>query len=498
MTGILGGKYEILGQIGRGGTGKVYLARDRHLERLVVIKESSKELLLTELELLKELRHPGLPLVYDCFRQEVCLEEDFLEQVCSSEEGLPDRPQQKNSCQESIFLVMEYIEGMSLRRYLETYGRVPEEQVLKWAQELCRILAYLHGRCPAIIYRDLKPENIMIRQDGTLKLIDFGGALAYAWGSERQALCAGTAGYAPKEQWEQTKGDVTWDIYGMGAVLHEMLTGVSPCRPPYGRRSVLEYDKTLSSAWDRIISVCTAGEASDRYQSAAQLLGELRRLEQSAWERLKEGLFCHSSRSRFRFLLDLFAGIWRRIKELLLLIFGAYTAFCFILPLIEGIPETSIPFPYLEKPLLFLMVTLVLYLIFFGNRRKRKVMLRQEKNIWLTEKKFSGLICLLFLLTGQVFFPGVLGFLAPKAYAGEGPESLWVEMRDEQGRKMLLKEDAVYVTKNQVRFELPAKRLPDEELALRLVAVGEDGRAYSSRIFYIRGEKEKTQAGDLN
>ena len=274
MTGILGGKYEILGQIGRGGTGKVYLARDRHLERLVVIKESSKELLLTELELLKELRHPGLPLVYDCFRQEVCLEEDFLEQVCSSEEGLPDRPQQKNSCQESIFLVMEYIEGMSLRRYLETYGRVPEEQVLKWAQELCRILAYLHGRCPAIIYRDLKPENIMIRQDGTLKLIDFGGALAYAWGSERQALCAGTAGYAPKEQWEQTKGDVTWDIYGMGAVLHEMLTGVSPCRPPYGRRSVLEYDKTLSSAWDRIISVCTAGEASDRYQSAAQLLGD--------------------------------------------------------------------------------------------------------------------------------------------------------------------------------------------------------------------------------
>ena len=68
MAEILNDKYEVLKLIGRGGVGKIYLARDLHLQRLVVIKESRKEYLLTEMELLKELRHPGLPLIYDCFR----------------------------------------------------------------------------------------------------------------------------------------------------------------------------------------------------------------------------------------------------------------------------------------------------------------------------------------------------------------------------------------------------------------------------------------------
>lgn len=508
MTGILDDKYEVLEQIGCGGAGKVYLARDMHLERLVVIKESREELLLTEIELLKELIHPGLPLIYDCFKreiplQEISLQENFLQENTFQEEisqegTFQEGTFQERTFQERTFLVMEYIEGMSLRRYLDKHGRVEEGQALKWAMELCRILTYLHGRHPAIVYRDLKPENIMICQDGRLKLIDFGGALQCASGSEREALCVGTAGYAPEEQWKQTKGDVTWDIYGLGAVLHEMLTGASPLHPPYERRPIQEYDRSLSGAWDRIISVCTAKEADCRYRSADLLLQDLQKLEQSGWERLKEGLLRRNPRSCL--WVDFFVRVCQKLKSSIIWLSGIYTAFCFSQPLIRGIPETSIPFPYLEKPLFFLMITLILYLLFFGNKRKRSILRHQEKNVWLTEKKFSGLISLLLLMVGQasvIVFPD---FRMPEVYAEEQVESLWVEMRDDQGRKMLLKQDAVYVTDDKVRFELPAGRLPEQELALRLVAVGEDGTAYSSRVFYIRGETQEgeTQERELN
>ena len=130
MAEILNDKYEVLKLIGRGGVGKVYLARDLHLQRLVVIKESRREYLLTEMELLKELRHPGLPLIYDCFRRtENCSEENSLPESSPQEGTL-----QESSFQESSFLVMEYIEGMSLREYLDKYGKAPEKQALKWAK----------------------------------------------------------------------------------------------------------------------------------------------------------------------------------------------------------------------------------------------------------------------------------------------------------------------------------------------------------------------------
>lgn len=471
MAEILNDKYEVLKLIGRGGVGKVYLARDLHLQRLVVIKESRKEYLLTEMELLKELRHPGLPLIYDCFRRtENCSEENSLPESSPQEGTLRESSFRESSFRESSFLVMEYIEGMSLREYLDKYGKAPEKQALKWAMEICTILEYLHGRHPAVIYRDLKPENIMIRQDGAIKLIDFGGALQYACGKDREAMCVGTAGYSPRQQWQQTKGDVTWDIYGMGAVLHEMLTGVSPCRPPYKKRSVLEYDRSLSGVWDKIICTCTAQEPAGRYQSVGRLMQELQKLERSRRKELKEGLS------------------W---KNLILSVSCGYTALCFSLPLIEGIPETSFPFPYLEKPLFSLMITLLLTLFLYGSGRKRRVLRRQEKNIWLTEKKFSGLLSLLLLLAGPAWAWGKPLDMAARAYAKEEAQSLWVEMRDDQGRKLLLKEGAVYVTDDRVRFELPAQRLPDQELALRFVAVGEDGITYSSRVFLIKGETQK-------
>lgn len=439
MERILFYKYELIRQIGSGGAGRVYLAYDRHLKRLAAVKESRQDMSLTEMEFLRELEHPGLPVVYDYFEE-----------------------------QGSAFLVLEYIEGMTLRQYLDRHKRVKERQAVKWAVDLCRILKYLHGRHPAIIYRDLKPENIMVRQDGELKLIDLGGAIRYACGRKCEDMCAGTIGYCPREQWKETRGDVTWDIYALGAVLHEMLTGDPPTRPPYERHPLSEYDKSLTGALNKIIWRCTGEKGADRYQSV---------------EQVEKALLDYRKR-------NLPQKIWGVIKRMIITAFASGTTVSFILPLLRGIPEDQFPFPYLKKPLFFLLVTSFLYLIFFKLKSKRNFLQRQEKNIWLTQKQFSGLLSFFLFLGAGILNIGIFGMTVPVVHAGDEAQQLWVEMRDEDGRKLLLKNDAVYITDDCVRFELPAERLPEEELSLQMIAVSENGTIYSSRIFLIRAQED--------
>lgn len=447
MNRVLFYKYEVLRPIGAGSTGTVYLARDLHLDQLVAVKESTEEFLLPETALLKELDHPGLPRVYDCFRQ-----------------------------QEYTYLVMEYVEGMTLRQYLDKHGRVSERQAVRWAIDLCRVLGYLHGRHPAVIYRDLKPENIMIRPDGGLKLIDLGGTQRDTWGKKKEELCVGTPGYCPMKQRGSRHAGRKWDLYGLGAVLHEMLTGVNPTRQPYERRPVSEYDRALSGDLDRIIRSCMSENDKERYQSM---------------EQAEDELLHYPAKRRWRFLCQ-------TIQKALLALTGAGTVFGLILPLLRGIPDNQIPFPYLVRPFSFLTITLFLYLVFYKTKRKKQYLRRQEKNIWLTEKKFSGFFLLFFTLffSALVLDGTSVVFPASFVWAEERQEILWVEMRDESGRKLLLKNDAVYMTSDRVRFELPAGRLPGKELSMQIVAVDEDGERYSSRIFRIQAQEKED--GSLN
>ena len=445
MGWVLFQKYEILEQLGKGGAGRVFLARDKNLNRLVAVKERAAQEadFGREVELLKELRHSGLPEIYDFFREE-----------------------------ESDYLVMEYVEGISLRKYLERNERVPEVLAVKWALELCEILIYLHNRKPAIIYRDLKPENIMIRPDGSIKLIDLGAALRCGFGEERELLCMGTPGYSPKEQWQGTKGDKTWDIYGLGAVLHEMLTGENPMFPPYERRPLREYDRGLSGGLEQNVERCTSESPMDRYQNA---------------EQLKEAL-CHPGR------IGSFQQICWQLKRVIVSVSFLLAVLSVMLPLLKGVPEEEIPLPFLKVPLVLFGIWIFLRCILLrwshsGRKRAGYFLQKQEKKIWLTGKKFSGLYVLLFFLLG-----GVCGMQLPAGnvvYAGENEGKLWVEMRDEQGRKLLLKDGAVYKPEVSVRFELPVFRLPEEEIRLQMVAEGQDGSVYCSRVFLIDGGVKK-------
>lgn len=264
MKKLLMGKYELREQIGEGGSGIVYLAWDRHLERFAAVKEEKKAAdfgkggaLKTEMEMLKALNHPMLPAVYDYFYEE------------------------------NQYLVLEYIQGESLHNLIEREGSIPEKQVCEWGIQLLELLSYMHEQKPPVIYRDLKPDNIIVCPDGNLRVIDLGAAFWSRYDGRRQEELAGTIGYAAPEQLREKKegidgenfgkADERSDIYTFGATLYHMLTGYDPSKPPYGMRPVRCMNPEVSSGIERIVNKCIETEPSKRYQSAEEIQRDLQR-----------------------------------------------------------------------------------------------------------------------------------------------------------------------------------------------------------------------------
>ncbi|MCM1088614.1 MAG: serine/threonine protein kinase [Muribaculaceae bacterium] len=259
MEKVLAGKYELQRQIGEGSGGIVYLAWDRHLERPVAVKSQKLpenpadcDMLRREMEMLKTLKHPMLPEVYDFFWEE------------------------------TSYLVMEYIQGMNLYQMIEKEGAIAEEQACEWALQIIDLFSYLHSHKPPVIYRDLKPRNMMVCPDGKLRVVDLGTAFFFRYSERRMVGMAGTFGYAAPEQLgdaENTmvKADERSDIYTFGATLYHMLTGFDPSLPPYGIRPVRTMNPALTSGIEWIVRRCTQVEPSKRYQSMKEVKADLER-----------------------------------------------------------------------------------------------------------------------------------------------------------------------------------------------------------------------------
>lgn len=351
-------KYEIIGSIGRGKQGEVFLARDMHLDRLAAVKICSArgntmteedgaerekdpaDQMIREAGFLKELEHPCLPAVYDFFQTE------------------------SRSC-----LAMEYVEGITLRDYLKKNQTVPVQQAVKWAVSLCEVLSYLHERGQEVVYRDLKPENIMIRPDGNIKLIDLGGALCYTDSLYEAGTLAGTPGYCPHEQWKEKRGDITWDIYSLGVVLHEMLTGIHPSGMSCALLPIRGYDKSLPAGLEKVVATCTAEKRENRYQNM---------------EQVKEALL-HYDR------VGIGGKLWWKMKKCMVYGFFLSAFGTMMIPLLRGVPESEIPFPFLKNPILLTLAAIGLKFLLFDRRRAQGAFWKQEKNVRLTGKKFFGL-----------------------------------------------------------------------------------------------------------
>ncbi|MDD3824892.1 MAG: protein kinase [Anaerolineae bacterium] len=221
-TPLQGGRYQIIGQLGHGGMGAVYLARDMELfGRLCVVKQMrpffasqterrrAEEDFKREAEVLARLNQPGHPRIPEVYGYFV--------------EGLDQ------------FLVMKYIEGESLERRLERLNDpLSETEVVRCGQEVANALVYLHSRKPRpVIHRDIKPANIIVDPEDRVWLVDFGLARAAVSSGARvmvaggKTVAAGTPGYTPLEQW-QMQPTVKSDVYALGATMHHLLTASDP------------------------------------------------------------------------------------------------------------------------------------------------------------------------------------------------------------------------------------------------------------------------------
>lgn len=211
-------RYNILKKLGTGGSGSVYKAYDtKHSNQLVALKEISlarfplharieaTDAFHHEADLLLQLHHPGLPHLYEqCYHGE------------------------------QWYLVLDFIAGETLEDYQnkKPNKRLVIDEVFNIGLQLCNVLEYLHAHQPPIVFRDLKPSNVILGPEEKVYLIDFGIARFFKPGQSKDTMALGSPGYAAPEQYGKTQSSPRTDIYGLGAVLHQLLTGKDPSEAP--------------------------------------------------------------------------------------------------------------------------------------------------------------------------------------------------------------------------------------------------------------------------
>lgn len=277
--GIRLGKYRLIKPLGQGGEGSVWLAEDESLLRMAALKhlwDGDEARIRNEAAFLRDLRHPMLPVVYDLFRAGGSVAgRVFLQNGCDGTDG----ERVVEPAGDGWFLAMEYIDGISLHKYIEDKGRVEEEQARLWAASLLDVLSYLHTRKTPVIYRDLKPDNIIVCRDGDIRLVDFGAAVFRSFGEGRDGGTAYTEGYAAPEQKGMAGGrayaDERSDIYAFGKILYYIVTGADPGVPPFTALPAFLYNPLLSGELERVIERCICVKPEERYQVVGEVLADL-------------------------------------------------------------------------------------------------------------------------------------------------------------------------------------------------------------------------------
>jgi serine/threonine-protein kinase len=260
MQGKILGNYRVLKKIGEGGMGAVYLARDVGLEREVAVKVISPEL----------ARNPGLMAR---FRVEAIAQARLNH---SNIVTIHSFEQQKDI----YYIVMEYVEGKTLKEMIKEKGNIPVKQALTIFSGLLGGIAYAHRK--GVLHRDIKPANIFITPDETVKIGDFGIAkVSGIDGLTRVGSTIGTPLYSSPEQIRGEKMGPGTDIYSLGVTLYEMLTGVQPFKTGSGsdfeiQQAHLEktpgnpssLNSAVFSKLDAIVLKSLAKSPSERFYSA--------------------------------------------------------------------------------------------------------------------------------------------------------------------------------------------------------------------------------------
>jgi serine/threonine protein kinase len=266
--------YEIIRILGQGGMSRVYLATDLAEQRKVVLKFPNDDMI-------------GDIAVFERYRREAeigsRLNHPHVQHLLNTDEKRHEE-----------YLVVEYIEGQTLRKILEEREGepLPPDEALRITRQICDALAYCHEH--GVYHRDIKPENIMLQDDGSVKIIDFGiallqGARRVTWRGLSSTM--GTPDYMSPEQLRGERGTAGSDIYAVGIMLYEMLCGRTPFdgenvfavmnqHVSHDPPSILQYNAQLSPALVTVVMHAIRRDPEKRYKSMRDVLADLDHLEQ--------------------------------------------------------------------------------------------------------------------------------------------------------------------------------------------------------------------------
>ncbi len=264
---IIGGTYQIIDEIGKGGVGVIYRAYHLNLQKYVVVKKIKDHYAGVleargEADILKSLHHSCLPQVYD-----------FLQ------------------VHHEIYTVMDYIDGHDLKYYIDWGYRFEEATLWYWLKQLCEVLEYLHNH--GILHLDIKPANIMLTEEGNIYLIDFNISLA----GEGNDLSGISQYYASPEQYRKWQCllygtldkegslDGRTDLYSLGATFYHLMTGVQPCSELSSMIPIKNFQIGYSEQLVSIIDKMMKPQKSGRYSSASKVLDAIKRTQRTKEER---------------------------------------------------------------------------------------------------------------------------------------------------------------------------------------------------------------------
>ena len=297
---VVAGRYQIIRRLGQGGMGTVYEAFDAELERTIALKTIRPDLaanaaalrrLKQETLLTRQIAHRNVVRVFDL--------------------GVADGLR---------FITMEFVDGADLRSLLDARGKFPPKDAIAVIKQICQGLQAAHAE--DVIHRDLKPQNILIGRDDRVRIVDFGLARSFEQtGITRTGAVLGTPHYMAPEQALGGQSDARSDIFALGVVLYELLTGELPfpadnlaesflARTRDRARPIASIDRSVPPWLARIVMRCLERDPARRYQSAQELLEEINAADalRSPSHASTSGIFAPGMILGSRYLIEAEAG----------------------------------------------------------------------------------------------------------------------------------------------------------------------------------------------
>lgn len=256
---VFSNRYQVERRLGEGGMGCVFQVKSRDAAAFFALKILSKEdysvyaNIYAEVYSLQDLNHPGIPKIFE-------VKED----------------------DQYVYIIQEFIHGVDLKTLMLKYGRVEEDIIVFWMNELAEILQYLHVQ--GVLHRDIKPGNIMLSNDGQLKVIDFGLARDLEDKDGVDIRVVGTLAHTPPERYIRKAANEQTDIYGYGSTFYFLASGEVPRsmkEEPKRNMQLMMRDlkSQVSPAVFNVIKTCMAVDPQDRYRAFDEILYDVVRID---------------------------------------------------------------------------------------------------------------------------------------------------------------------------------------------------------------------------